>query len=524
MAERTREVRRQAKKIRAISDARAAFFANVSHELRTPLTLTRAPLEELARDTNELQPAQRQHLDMALRNTEAMQSLIGQVLDLHRLDAGRMPFQPVRADLAAAVSTTVQRFDVHARSKGVELIVKGADAPVSAAFDAGHIATIVSNLVSNALKFAPRDSKVTVRVETDDTGQTIEVTDAGPGVAIEDRERIFERYQQADDTPQGGTGIGLALVRELVELHDGTVAVDNAPGSGAQFRIHLPERADVVETLTSDSAETETAASTDPAIEPVLTDTTDRPTVLIVDDNTELRGFLRLRLGRAYTIVEAGDGREGLEKARTTVPDAIVTDGMMPELDGLAMTAELKADPETDFIPVLMLTARGGPDAVVRGMQAGADDYLAKPFDSAELATRIAGLIASRRRLRERLAAQAAENIEPSPETLEDPFITKARAIMADHLSEPSFSVRDWADLLHMDRTTLFRKFKAAIDQSPDEALREARLELAAKLLRQKAGNVAEVADAVGFASVSAFSRRFKERFRESPADFANIR
>jgi DNA-binding response OmpR family regulator len=241
-----------------------------------------------------------------------------------------------------------------------------------------------------------------------------------------------------------------------------------------------------------------------------------RPTVLIVDDNAELRGFLRLRLGQAYRIVEASDGREGLEQARETLPDAIVTDGMMPEMDGLAMTAELKADPETDFIPVLMLTARGGPDAVVRGMQAGADDYLAKPFDSAELAARIAGLIASRRRLRERLAALPSAE----PEPVEDPFLARARAVMLEQLAEPGFTIRDCAALLHMDRTTLFRKFKAAADRSPDEELREMRLQRAAELLRERAGNVAEVADAVGFASVSAFSRRFRERFSQSPAAY----
>jgi signal transduction histidine kinase/CheY-like chemotaxis protein len=522
VADRTKEVRRQSREIREMSDARAAFFANVSHELRTPLTLTRAPLEELARSVQNLQPEQRQHLDMALRNTEAMQSLIGQVLDLHKLDAERMPFQPLRADLAAAVTTTVAPFTVHARSKGIELVVEGTAAPVPAVFDATHLATIVSNLVSNAVKFAPKGSTVRVGVREHDGGQAVEVVDAGPGVDAADRERIFERYQQAGNAPQGGTGIGLALVRELVDLHGGAVTVDDAPGGGARFRVTFPARPDITETAPPAEAResSDAALAEEPFTEPNLGGTPepgDRPTVLIVDDNAELRAFLRLRLGRAYRIVEAGDGREGLEQARTSIPDAIVTDGMMPELDGLGMTRELKADPETDFIPVLMLTARGGPDAVVRGMQAGADDYLAKPFDSAELAARIAGLIASRRRLRQRLAEQAKQGVEAEVERTEDPFVAKARAVLAENLSEPGFSVRDWADLLHMDRTTLFRKFKAAVGRSPDEELREMRLQRAAELLRAKAGNVAEVADAVGFASVSAFSRRFRERFGVSP-------
>ena len=520
VAERTREVRNQARQIRDISDARASFFANVSHELRTPLTLTRAPLEELARDDGQMSTIQREHLQMALRNTEAMQGLIGQVLDLHRLDADRMPLNPVRADLTAAVSSIIQRFQLQAKQQQIQLTTRGLDAPVAAPFDPEHLATMLTNLLSNALKFSPRDSEILIELQADAQGYSLVVSDQGPGIDPTDQARIFERYQQAANTKTGGTGIGLALVRELAELHEGTVQLNSTPGQGARFEIWLPEKPDI---------QTEANQTAEPAtdlIEPAQamtkpTEPGDRPSVLLVEDNAELRSFLRFRLGPSYQIHEASDGEAGLIAARKHVPDVIVTDGMMPNMDGLTMASELKADPETDFIPILMLTARGGSDAVIRGMQAGADDYLAKPFDSAELAARIAGLIASRRRLRERLSAEAKQEFEQPTENTQDPFIAKARTILADHLSEPGFSVRDWADLLHMDRTTLFRKFKAATDQSPDQALRQARLELAAKLLRQKAGNVAEVADAVGFASVSAFSRRFRDQYNQSPANFA---
>ncbi|MBL39519.1 MAG: hypothetical protein CMP07_14040 [Xanthomonadales bacterium] len=535
VADRTTEVRRQAREIREISDARAAFFANISHELRTPLTLTRAPLEELARESNALKPHQREHLDMALRNTEAMQSLIGQALDLHRLDAGKMPFNPIRADLAAALSTVAGRFRLAARTRDIELELVGIEQPCPAVFDPEHLSTMVSNLMSNALKFAPRGSKLQVRLTRHADGPGIAVIDQGPGIDPADQARIFERYQQAESTAVGGSGIGLALVRELVEMHGGRVSVESRPGEGACFELRLPGAS------TTPGAGVASGAGDEPGVPASVMQETpeasapeesappgevagDWPTVLIVDDNAELRGFLRMRLGRAYRIVEAGDGREGLEKVRECLPDVVVTDGMMPVMDGLEMTQAIKSDSETDFIPVLMLTARGGPDAVVRGMQAGADDYLAKPFDSAELAARLAGLIASRRRLRERLAAApeaAPSALDDEAANREDPFVARAREVLADHLAEPGFSVRDWADLLHMDRTTLFRKFKAAAGRSPDEDLREMRLQRAAALLRERAGNVAEVADAVGFASVSAFSRRFRERFEESPAAFA---
>ncbi len=537
IAERTTEVRRQAREIRQISDARATFFANVSHELRTPLTLTRAPLEELGRDAESLSKNQRDHLNMALRNTEAMQSLIGQVLDLHRLDAGHMPFNPVQADIAAALESIVSRFRLAARSRNLQLKLAGIDEPCAANFDPEHLATMVSNLLSNALKFAPRDSAIQVQLLPQRDGTGITVSDQGPGINSTDQARIFERYQQAESTVAGGSGIGLALVRDLIEMHGGNVTVASQPGHGACFKLWLPWRSDSAAQSTQAEQATRTASTDDNsfvAVSPAVDETVspddqtddasgDWPTVLIVDDNTELRAFLRLRLGRAYRIIEAGNGREGLALVQTHLPDVVVTDGMMPELDGLGMTEAIKSDPETDFIPVLMLTARGGPDAVIRGMQAGADDYLGKPFDSAELAARIAGLIASRRRLRERLAAadkQQAGN-GSAPVSNQDPFLTRARTVVSEHLAEPGFSVRDWAALLYMDRTTLFRRFKAAAGCSPDEELREMRLQRAANLLRQRAGNVAEVADAVGFASVSAFSRRFRERFAATPAAFA---
>ena len=531
VAERTAEVRAQAQKIRRISDARAEFFANVSHELRTPLTLTRAPLQELARGAaGPLGEQARRHVETALRNSEAMQSLIGQVLDLQRLDAGALPLNLQPGDLAVLVRIIVDRFALHARSRGVELSSAGADGSMRGVFDVAHLDTVVGNLVSNALKFTPRGGSVTVRLRHPGGHFEIEVADTGPGIDPADHQRIFERYQQGTQTDpsQPGTGIGLALVRELVALHGGRVDVDSVPGAGARFTVRIPDaleagahaapidasagaepRPPSMDAVDARDAEMETEAADADA-------DSERPCVLIVDDNAELRDFLRVRLGRSYRIVEASDGEEGLALARAHVPDVVVTDGMMPRMGGLALTAAIKTDPELDFVPVLMLSARAGKDDTVRGLQAGADDYLAKPFDGAELAARVAALIASRRRLRERLHAQ----VEP-PVATESAFVRQADAVLAGHLADPEFSVRDWAQLMHMDRTTLFRKLKSETGQSPEDYVREQRLQHAARLLAERAGTVAEVADAVGFASVSHFSRRFRERFDCTPAGFA---
>jgi DNA-binding response OmpR family regulator len=386
---------------------------------------------------------------------------------------------------------------------------------------------MLSNLLSNALKFTPAGGHIEVRLQHPAGAFEISVTDSGPGIEPAEHARIFERYQQGDqrDASSPGTGIGLALVRELIALHEGSVHVHSERGSGARFTLRFPDTLRVTDAL-AEAPPRSGQETTSPPAEAAETvagagNLDDVPCVLIVDDNAELRAFLRLRLGRSYRIVEAQDGEAGLAMAREQVPDAIITDGMMPRMDGLAMTAAIKADPELDFVPVLMLTSRAGADNVVRGLQAGADDYLAKPFDGAELAARVAGLIASRHRLRARFAGDA----EPRTDAVtESAFQQRIDGILAEHLADADFSVRDWASLLHMDRTTLFRKIKSEVSQSPEEYLREFRLARAASLLAEGAGNVAEVADAVGFASVSYFSRRFRERYQCSPASYARGR
>ncbi|MEE4330219.1 MAG: ATP-binding protein, partial [Wenzhouxiangella sp.] len=519
IAERTAEARASAREARRMSDARAEFFANISHELRTPLTLTRAPLEELARERALSEDGQK-HLALARRNTEVMQSLIGQVLDLQKLDVGEMPIRPVRNDLALAVNRAIQRFTLHAESQSIRLEAQGTSDGYDAVFDPRHLDTMLNNLLSNAVRFTPGGGRILVTLSRTGADHVIEVIDSGPGIAPEDQGEIFKRYRQGS-TPApggGGTGIGLALVRELIELHGGRVELESPPGGGACFTLYLPSTLQpLTESMKVDAEPSETAADMpESAADGGPTLSPETPQILLVDDNAELREFLRLRLGRSFRILEAENGVIGLARAREHVPDLIVTDGMMPELDGIGMTRAIKADPELDFIPVLMLTARGESDAIVQGLAAGADDYLAKPFDSPELVARINGLIASRRRLKARLQDQLESSV---PETTSD-FLRTAHEITQENLSDTDFSVRDWAALMHMDRTTLFRRLKEEIGQAPDEFLREARMQRAADLLKRRAGNVAEVAEAVGFASVSSFSRRFRERFGQTPASF----
>ena len=520
VAERTREVRDQAREIRKLSDARARFFANVSHEFRTPLTLAKAPLEDLVRGTvGSLDDQARTLARIALRNTEAMQGLIGQILDLQRLEADRMPISAARDDFSQLVGGVVDDHVELARRGHVTLSLDTPEEPVTADFDAGHMKKVIGNLLSNAIKFSPENSEVRVRVSSTEEHVLLEVVDAGPGVAAEDRERIFERYAQGDQTHASspGTGIGLSLVRDLVGLHRGRAWVESEAGRGSTFCVQFPARLpDLLRGPVAEEMPIEGMPDTEEIESAVSPETAeDVPRILIVDDNEELREFLRLRLSASYAILEAEDGEAGLAMAREALPDVIVTDVMMPRMSGLEMTAALKADPETDFIPVLMLSARTTRRDTVDGLTQGADDYLAKPFDTAELSARLAALLAARRRLEARLAPTESESGESEPDS---GFLARARAILAENLGDGDFGPVQWAERLHMDRTTLYRRIKAETDLAPADFLREQRLEAARRMLAQREGNVSQVAVATGFNSISYFSRRFRERFGITPA------
>ncbi|MDJ0657595.1 MAG: ATP-binding protein [Xanthomonadales bacterium] len=507
VATRTREVRRQARELKALNESQSRFFANVSHEFRTPLTLARGPLEELASGrAGALPDAAVQHVAMALRNTQTLQGLIGQILDMKRLEAGEMPVSITRDNLSPLIREGVLAFVNQAEKQQVRLNTDGIADTVEADYDPGHMRQVIRNLVSNAMKFSPPDTEIRIELRERDGQVELVVQDQGPGIAADDLPRIFERYYQGDQTHASapGTGIGLSLVKDLVELHQGEVSATSEPGHGACFTIRFP------------SELPELRQSPRPVVDPAATladsESEDVPTILIVDDNQELRAFLSMRLSANYRIIEAADGEAGLAAARAEVPDAIVSDVMMPVMDGLQMTAALKADPETDFIPVLLLSARTTRRDAVAGLEQGAEDYLSKPFDTAELAARVGGMIHSRRRL-----LALAEEAQPPQRSA---FLTQAHAVLDERLADGEFGPREWAAALHMDRTTLYRQFKKETDQAPEEYLREQRLLRAAELLKARAGNVSQVAMSVGFNSMSYFSRCFKTRFGVTPARF----
>lgn len=577
VADRTEELRqafetveRQAARLKALDSAKSRFFANISHEFRTPLTLTLGPLEDIRAGLHgRTTEAMRHELDLAIRNTHRQLELVDQLLTLARLDSGTLTVQLRAQALDGFLRLAAAPYESLAKRQGVRIELELPESPVSAVFDGQKLDQVIGNLLANAIRFSPRGGTVTVRLATAAEGESylaVVVEDQGPGIRGEDLPRIFERFYRGapGEAAQLGTGIGLSIARELIELHDGTIRAENRPGGGARFTVTLPARtaSDGVGEGPGNLAVTE-FADLDPARppEPVALaeggpleageprregraaeseDPGDaqRPTVLIVEDHPDMRVYLRKHLAPDYRVIEADRGEEALRVLRREVPDVVISDVMMPEMDGHELLRAVRSDPETDFIPVILLTADAGAEGKLRGIEGGADDYIIKPFDATELRARIRNLLRLRQRLKNRFSAgepgrkapgavlapaetEAAGRRDPSAQSQADALADRVRRILASKSGDDTFNVEALGRELGMSRAQLHRRLKEELGKTPAEMIMHFRLETAAGLLKSRAGNVAEVAYAVGFKNVAHFVKRFREHHGLTPAAYA---
>ncbi|MDO7854307.1 hybrid sensor histidine kinase/response regulator transcription factor [Hymenobacter convexus] len=547
--------------LKELDRVKTDFFTNVSHELRTPLTLILGPAEVLA--TTPADPAVRQQGSVVLRSARRLLTLINQLLDLSKLEAGALRLLPTSGDAAAEVRQLVVSFAPLAESRQITLQCEIPAEPVPLVFDAAKLEEMMTNLLANALRFTPAGGCVTVSVMEGPAtpaapagSVAMAVRDTGPGIAAEDLPHLFDRFYQANnptDQQRTGTGIGLALVRELAGLHGGSVAVTSAPGAGATFTVEIPRGlrpvagagagANGKNAPAAGLEATPTAASNPANTEPSAVDL-DCETVLIIEDNDEVREFIRATLAPAgYRLLLATDGLAGLATARAEVPDLVLSDVMMPGLDGYQACQQLKTDPATSHIPVVLLTAKSSPDAKLEGLETGADSFLAKPFSPRELQAQVRNLLALRRRVQARFAAElaaqanaAADRSEEAPATpapdplaahlaavagrpsLDQEFLRRISEAVLRHLADETFGVDQLGNDIGMSRTQVHRKLKALTGQSPGEYIRSMRLHRALALLRAQVGTVAEVSYQVGFGSPAAFSTAFSRQFGYPPS------
>ena len=504
--------------------AKLQFFTNISHELRTPLTLIADPVNYIIHDDN-LNSQQRSMLQIVQRNVLVLTQLVSEILDFRKVQNGKMELRLSDFNLAESMKQWIKLFSASAQKKHITISMDAPDTIMLRA-DQDKIERICYNLLSNALKYTSEGGEITLTAKEENGRVMISVADNGCGISSDELPYIFDRFYQAKNAGRG-TGIGLAIVKAFTELHHGEVSATSIEGKGSTFTIHIPVRqkgevtnqpTEKIEQLVEPSSAEEVlnqARHIDELIQPYQTD---KPEVLIIDDNIDIRTYLRSVLSEKYNVSEAADGKVGLELARKIVPDIVLSDIMMPVMDGLAFCQQLKTDKAISHIPVILLTARSLDEQRAEGYEHGADAYLSKPFSLRLLLSRIDNLIESRKKLNQTWSKGVEDDeIGNISNEIDKSFLKQLRKIIQENLANSDLSVEQIGDEIGLSRVQLYRKVKALTGYSPVEIVRKARLTRARHLLQTTERTVSEVAYAVGFSTPSYFSKCYKDEFGESP-------
>ena len=505
--------------------AKLQFFTNISHELRTPLTLIAEPVNYIIHDDN-LNSQQRSMLHIIQRNVVVLTQLVNEILDFRKVQNGKMELRLSDFNLTENMKQWIMLFSASAQKKHITISMEAPDTILLRA-DQDKIERICYNLLSNALKYTSEGGKISLQAIKKDERVIISVTDSGCGISNNELPYIFDRFYQAKNAGRG-TGIGLAIVKAFTELHHGVVSATSVEGKGSTFSINIPVRqegavskqpTEKVEQLVEPSAIKEIPNQARHIDELVQPHQTDKPEVLIIDDNIDIRTYLRSVLSEKYNVSEASDGKVGLELARKIVPDIVLSDIMMPVMDGLEFCQQLKKDKAISHIPVILLTARSLDEQRAEGYEHGADAYISKPFSLRLLLSRIDNLIESRKKLNQTWSKGVEDDeIGNLSNEIDKSFLKQLRKIIQENLSNSDLSVEQIGDEIGLSRVQLYRKVKALTGYSPVEMLRKARLMRARHLLQTTDKSVSEVAYAVGFSTPSYFSKCYKEEFDLQPA------
>ena len=520
------------REIEAATQAKLMFFTNVSHELRTPLTRIETPVEQLLAE-NQLSKVQRRLLEVAHRNVRTLLKLINQILDFRKVEGGKMALQLAETNLAALVGNVVSEFVAAAEHKRIRLSCRLPE-HVTAKIDAGKVERVVSNILSNAVKFTPVAGEINVElvVDTPQGTATLSVTNTGKGIAEADLPHIFERFYQPQHS-EGGTGIGLALAKAFVDMHGGHIGVSSKVEGPTVFTVHLPLNLQV-ETTTSAAEQSPIAQSQAfilpaspattkadaPQLQTIFEENNDpnQPTILFTDDNDDVCQMARTLLETHYRVLTAPNGVVALQIAELNIPDLVVSDVMMPQMDGLELCSRLKQSTATSHIPVILLTARTLDEQRIEGYEHGADAYITKPFSAPLLLARIHNLLQSRKQLKQ-VFAGADELAKEEISTPDKEFVSKIRSEIHRNISNNDFGVEQLGAAVDLSRVQLYRKVKALTGLSPVELIRATRVNRARKLIEGGATSVSEVAYQVGFTSPSYFTKCFKDQFGVSPME-----
>ena len=539
-----KHVEERTEELKQTQAAKDLIFTNISHEFRTPLTLIRGPVEKLL--SEEKREDVKEHYSIILKNTNRLLTLVNQLLDLSKLDSGKLQFNLRRIDLVELIKGRAASFESLAKQKEIEFSIITPDSPVVEWFNQDFIEKIITNLLSNAFKFTNSGGKVSLSMSTlyrnnnsissvfnDNASASlieIKVTDTGIGIHLDQLNKIFDRFYQLNDFHSGkqeGTGIGLSIVKDIVELCKGKISVESEPGYGSTFTVRLPlkleqNNPDHNFEFGKDTGIHEQNFSVNRGIKKERQkNKANISQLLIVEDNPDMRKYIRMGLDDMYTICEAVNGVDGFEKAIKLYPDLIISDVMMPLKDGIEFCKIIKTNWETSHIPVILLTAKASDEEKLEGLETGADDYLTKPFDSKELFIRIRNLLEQRRLLKEKFSKE----IKISPETItsnsiDNEFLKRAFSVAEKNLDNTEFDSEAFAKEMYLSRSQLHRKLQAVTGLSTGEFLRTFRLKHAAQMLSEKRYSISEIAFRVGFTSPSYFTKAFRKQFNCLPSEF----
>ena len=505
--------------------AKLVFFTNISHDFRTPLTLVADPVEQLLAD-KDLSGDQHRLLLLVQRNVNILLRLVNQILDFRKYENGKMEYTPVAIDMLQCFENWNESFLAAARKKHIRFSFDSMpDTDYHTLADVEKLERIYFNLLSNAFKFTPENGKVTVRLSAQEKeGQNFfrfTVANTGSLISAEHICSIFDRFYKID-MHHAGSGIGLALVKAFVEMHGGTIQVESDERQGTMFTVELPvcNCTSVADTLSLEVSEQDLPVEfSEDEEEQELGYDSSRMSVLIIDDNADIRSYVHGLLNAEYSVIEAANGSEGIRKAMKYVPDLIISDVMMPGMDGIECCRRLKSELQTCHIPVILLTACSLDEQRIQGYDGGADSYISKPFSSQLLLARIRNLIDSHQRLKQFFGDRQTLAKEDICD-LDKDFVEKFKKIIEEKMSDSGLNVEDLGKDMGLSRVQLYRKIKSLTNYAPNELLRMARLKRAASLLASSELTVAEIAYEVGFTSPSYFTKCYKEQFGESPTEF----
>jgi signal transduction histidine kinase/ligand-binding sensor domain-containing protein/DNA-binding response OmpR family regulator len=525
-----------------LADLKIAFFTNVSHELRTPLTLILNPIEQIHQKEN-LSEQGNEYINVVRKNANRMVRFINQLLDLRKVQSGKATLKISIVEMLSFVTRISEYFKDVAAEKQIELNISSNSNELLAWIDAEKLDIVIYNLLANAFKFTPKGKKILISLYQDiaKNNFTIQVADQGEGVPDSKLKDIFELYyegEHAEGKNLKGTGIGLALSKELIELHHGTISAKNNMDKGLTVTVELNLGKDYLkqdDVVYVDSPEIphefektmQELLSTTPQ-QPAPTQIADAPLVLLVEDNTDLRMFLHLQLSNFYRVEIAGNGEEGLQKAVKLIPDLILSDVMMPKMNGIQMLDNLKHNPTTSHIPVILLTARFSIENQIEGLKYGADCYITKPFHNDFLMAAIQNLLKQRKQIFETIL-NGKKTIELKPGEIaitshDEVFLKKIIKVVEDHMADPEFNIDIVAGSMNMARSTFYKKFKSLTNLTTVEFVRDMRLKRAKQYLDCGKTNIAEIADLSGFSNAKYFSTCFKEQYKISPSDYLKLR